>query len=92
MSCCVHAVGEAPFSPFSDEGRKRLHTSLSGQQLAELLRSQHGQVSVVPSRSRRPCAYADSGCMLPRGMGKLCASGMLLFWADNGRVPGFSSA
>ena len=42
----MRAVGEAPFSPFSDEGRKRLHTSLSSQQLAELLRSQHGQVSL----------------------------------------------
>ena len=44
------AVGEAPFSPFSEEGKKRLHTSLSSNQLAELLRSQNGQVRLRPLR------------------------------------------
>ena len=49
--------GDIPLSPFSEEGRKALQTSLSSRQLADLLRS-HMSGSVRPrlplSTSMRP--------------------------------------
>ena len=51
-----------PMSPFSEEGRKALQTSLSSRQLAELLRSHTNSVRLLPSGTRGH--FVQTPCMV----------------------------